>query len=138
MSSKATAQEPTLRRPLSWTASRLQTELAAELCALLVWTEPGGLRQQTCQSLTTRTHWFVVSWCAFSCQILDLAGDLLQYLADLGTVSRDVLVLRISGLAQMDHAVLLTLEPAQPFGALAQQGRDTCEGNARAGIHLCR
>ena len=68
------------------TASRLQTELAAELCALLVWTEPGGLRQQTCQSLTTRTHWFVVSWCAFSCQILDLAGDLLQYLADLGTV----------------------------------------------------
>ena len=87
------AQEPTL----SWTASWLQTELAMELRALLVWTEPGGLRQQTCQSLTTRSHWFIAGRCASSCQTLDLAGDLSQHLADLGTVGRDVLGLTIGG-----------------------------------------
>ena len=74
-----------------------------------MWTEPGALRQQTCQSLTTRTHWFVVSWCAFSCQTLDLAGDLPQHLADLGTVSRDVLGLRIGGLTQIDSLIVAPL-----------------------------
>jgi hypothetical protein len=85
--------------------------LAAELRALVAWTEPGGLRQQTGQSLTTRTPWFVVGRCASSCQTLDLTGDLLQHLADLRTVGRDVLGLRISCLAQIDSYDFLTIEP---------------------------
>src|SRR6266516_2679952 len=76
---------------------------------------------------------FVVGRCASRCQTLDLAGDLQQHLADLGTVSRDVLGLRISGLTQIDSYEFLTIEPVQPFVALAQQGRHACEGNPRAG-----
>ncbi len=112
--------------------------MAAELRELLAWTEPGGLRQQTCQSLTRRTDWFAVGRCASNCQTLYLAGDFLQHLADLGTVSRDVLGLRIGRLPEIDRYEFLTLEPIQPFGstALAQQGPDACEGNptARTGL----
>jgi len=79
------------------------------LRALLAWTEPGGLPQQTCQSLTTRTPCFVVGRCASSCQTLDLTGDLLQHLVDLGTVSRDVLGLRIGGLTQIDSLIVAPL-----------------------------
>jgi hypothetical protein len=132
------AQEPTLRRPVSWTASRLQAELAAELRALLVWTEPGGFRQQTCQSFTTRTNWFVADWCASSCQTLDLTGDLPQHLTDLGTVSRDVLGLRIGGVAQIDRHEFLTIEPVQPFSALVHQVRDGSQAKPRAGTRLRR
>ena len=81
---------------------------------------------------------FVVGRCASRCQTLDLAGDLLQHLADLGTVSRDVLGLRISGLAQIDCYEFLTIDPVQPFGALAHQGRNACEGTPRAGTRLRR
>jgi hypothetical protein len=45
-----------------------------------------------------------------SVQTLDLTGDLLQHLADLRTVSRDVLGLRISCLAQIDSCEFLTIE----------------------------
>jgi len=82
-----------------------------------------GFRQQACQSLTTRTHWFVVALWAPSCQNLDLMGDLPQHLADLGTVSRDVLSLRIGRLAGIDCQEFLTIEPVQPFGALVRPQR---------------
>jgi hypothetical protein len=41
-----------------------------------------------------------------------------------------------SRLPQIDSYEFLTLEPIQPFGALAQQGRDAREGNpmARTGL----
>ena len=91
----------------------------------------GGLRQQTPQSFTTRSHWFAVSRCASSCQTVDLAGDV-PHLADLGTVNRDVLGLTIGGL-QIDRHEFLTFERVQPLGALAHQGGDACAGNSRAG-----
>jgi len=88
--------------------------------------------------LTTQTPLFFVGRYASSCQPIDLAGDLLEHPVDLGTVSRDVLALRISGLTQIDSYEFLTIEPVQPFGALAHQGRDACERNARAGTRLRR
>src|SRR5450755_2915333 len=129
-------QEPTLRRPVSWTTSRLQTELAAELRALLART--GGLRQQTGEAFTTRRPMFAPGRRASSCQTLDLAGGLPQHLADLRTVSRHVLGLRIGGLTEINRYEFLTIEPVQPFSALAHQGRDACEGNPQVGTRLRR
>jgi hypothetical protein len=73
--------------------------LAAEVRPFRTWAEPAWLGQQISQVRSTRVSCPVALRSVARGEIFQLARDVLQHLADLGTVDRDVLDRKLTGLA---------------------------------------
>ena len=121
MSSKRA--ESYARRPVFWTASGVQTEVAAELGPFLTRAEPTRLRQQISQALSTRASCPLALRSGARGDIFQIARDPLQHLADLGTVNRDVLRGKLTRLAHVDRHEFAAVQLLQPAAALAHEGR---------------